>query len=80
MHSRKKIDAAALNHLKARFIINNEDRYDVHSPWVADHILNFNEDHHKERLKSTTKKLLQKNQLDDHEAVFNQWIEEGVSH
>ncbi|GFT66192.1 integrase catalytic domain-containing protein [Nephila pilipes] len=32
----------------------------------------------KERLKSTFKKLFQKNQFDDYETVFNQWIEDGV--
>ncbi|GFT20625.1 hypothetical protein NPIL_81851 [Nephila pilipes] len=31
-----------------------------------------------ERLKSTMKKLLQKNLFEDYEAVFNQWTEDGV--
>ncbi|GFS72257.1 uncharacterized protein NPIL_46421 [Nephila pilipes] len=61
-------------------IVDNEGRYEVQLPWGADHIiLNSNENICKELLKSTTKKLLQKNKFDDYESVFNQWIDDGVT-
>ncbi|GFT81218.1 uncharacterized protein NPIL_27721 [Nephila pilipes] len=77
--SRKEMEITALNHFTKTAIVDNEGRYEVQLPWGADHIiLNSNEDICKELLKSTTKKLLQKNKFDDYESVLNQWIDDGV--
>ncbi|GFS92903.1 hypothetical protein NPIL_551941 [Nephila pilipes] len=62
------MEIAALNYFKEAFTVDNKGIYEVHLPWVADHIiLNSNEDICKERLKSTTKKLIQKKEFDDYE-------------
>ncbi|GFT40537.1 DUF5641 domain-containing protein [Nephila pilipes] len=66
VQSRKEVDIANLSHFKKIITVDNDGRYVIHLPWVADHILNSNEDICKERLKSTTKKLLQKNRESKH--------------
>ncbi|GFU47480.1 hypothetical protein NPIL_22521, partial [Nephila pilipes] len=69
---RNEMEIAALNNFKETVTVDNKGRREVYLPWVADHIiLNSNEGNCKERLKSTTKKLIQKNEFDDYETVRN---------
>lgn len=73
------MEMAALDYFKKMVTAKDVERYEVHLTWISDQILlNSNKDVCKERLKSNTKKLLQKNQFEDYEAVLHQWIEDEV--
>jgi len=59
--------------------INSEKRYEVLLPWKENYpILQDNKEVAEKRLKSTTKKLYQENLYEEYEAVFNNWLSEGI--
>ncbi|XP_035222749.1 uncharacterized protein LOC118195533 [Stegodyphus dumicola] len=75
---RKEIEIAALNHFNET-VTFKEGRYEVQLPWVTEKdCLSQNFDIARQRLNSTTHRLIQKGKLEDYENVFTDWLNEGI--
>ncbi|XP_035231346.1 uncharacterized protein LOC118203190 [Stegodyphus dumicola] len=76
---RKEMKIAALNHFN-QTVTFKEGRYEIQLPWVTEKdCLSQNLDIAKQRLNSTTHRLIQKGKFEDYENVFtDDWLNEGI--
>lgn len=74
-HWKKEINKALLKTVK----VDKEGRYEVQLPWLENHpALNDNKELAARRLRSTVKKLKTEGLYEDYNAVFNEWLTEGI--
>ncbi|XP_035206922.1 uncharacterized protein LOC118181829 [Stegodyphus dumicola] len=72
------MEIAALNHFNETVTFKGR-RYEVQLPWVTEKdCLSQNFDIARQRLNSTTHRLIQKGKFEDYENVFTDWLNEGI--
>ncbi|CAL8130362.1 unnamed protein product [Orchesella dallaii] len=77
--TRQELEEAALQHFEDTVTVNEENRYEVHLPWIEGHATlptNFNVT--EKRLKSTTANLQGDGTLSLYDALFKSWEEMGM--
>ncbi|XP_071035303.1 uncharacterized protein [Parasteatoda tepidariorum] len=75
----EEYDALATEHFSRTVKIHPDGRYEISLPWVKDvNDMLSNRDIAGRRLKMMTTKLIKDNRLDSYNAVFGEWIKEGL--
>nr|XP_042913638.1 uncharacterized protein LOC122273680 [Parasteatoda tepidariorum] len=74
-----QLEEETLIHFRETLRVCEDQRYEVSLPWLAGHPAFYDKyDIAESRLRTATKRLLNENYFDAHDAVFKQWVSEDI--